>query len=105
MALANAVQGATHTPQRITWTDEDGDPVDLTGAVLSGRIRRVSTGETVDIEGYLDIVSPAAGVFYWIYDAADVAEAGDYTLQFTATFGDTTRDRTLHHAWTVVAAL
>jgi hypothetical protein len=105
MALANAVQGATHTPQRITWSDTDGDPVNLTGAVLSGRIRAINGGGVVDIAGELDIVSALDGVFDWTYGAADVAEAGEYIVQFTATFGDMTKDRTLKEAWTVVAAL
>jgi hypothetical protein len=105
MALANAVQGATHTPQRITWSDTDGDPVNLTGAVLSGRVLRIRDGSTVDIAGEMDIVSALNGVFDWTYGAADVAEAGEYIVQFTATFGVATRDRTLKEAWTVVAAL
>ena len=29
MALSNAVQGATHTAQQITWVDGDGDPLQL----------------------------------------------------------------------------
>lgn len=104
MALANAVQGSRHTPQRITWTDTDDDPVNLTGATLSGRIRNVNTGDTADMDGDLAIVSAAAGVFDWTYGQDDVAEAGDYNVQFTATFGDSSKDRTLHHAWTVIAA-
>ena len=35
MALSNAVQGARHTVQRITWQDADGDPLNLTGATLT----------------------------------------------------------------------
>lgn len=105
MGLANAIQDARHTPQRITWTDTDGDPVDLTGATLTGRIRNVNTGETADIDGDLDVVTAASGIFDWTYGADDVAEAGDYLVQFSATFADTTKDKTLHETWTVVAAL
>ena len=35
MALSNAVQGATHTAQQITWADADGDPLNLTGATVT----------------------------------------------------------------------
>lgn len=105
MGLANAVQGARHTPQRITWTDTDGDAVDLTGATITGRIRDVNTGTTVDVDGDLNVVTAAAGIFDWTYGAVDVAAAGDYNVQFTATFTGAEKDRTLHHAWTVVAAL
>lgn len=106
MGLANAVQDARHTPQRITWEDENGDAVNLTGATLTGRIRNVFTGtEATDIDGALDIVSPDEGIFDWTYGTNDVAVAGKYKVQFIATYPDTKMDKTLHEEWNVIAAL
>jgi hypothetical protein len=45
MALSNAVEGATHTAQQITWVDGDGDPLNLTGATITARIKDLDTGE------------------------------------------------------------
>lgn len=105
MALANAVQNSRRTPQRITWTDADGDPVDLTGATLTGRLRDLETGTTTDLDGDLDIVTAASGIFDWTYGSDDVGTAGDYVVQFTATYGDATADRTLLEGWTVIPAI
>lgn len=105
MALASAVEGATHTPQRITWTDSDGDAVNLTGATLTGRLYNIDLGTTANIAGDLDLVTAASGIFDWAYDAADVESAGTYLVQFTATYADTTLERTLQAEWTVEPAL
>lgn len=104
MALANAVQNAAHTPQRITWTDTDDDPLDLTGATLTGRIRDVATGVTRDITGTLAIVTAAAGLFSWTYSATDVGTAGAFVVQFTADY-DAADDKTLIYSWTVHPSL
>jgi hypothetical protein len=45
MALSNAVEGATHTAQQITWVDGDGDPLNLTGATITARIKDLDTGD------------------------------------------------------------
>lgn len=105
MALADAVQGATHTPQRITWLDTDNTPVNLTGATITGKIQSVAVGASVAIAGDLDLVTPASGIFDWSYDAADVATAGTYMVQFTATYGDSKFERTLQATWVVEPAL
>lgn len=104
MALADAVQGATHTPQRITWLDTDNTPLNLTGATVTGKIRDAA-GTSRSITGTLTIVTAASGIFSWTYSAADVETAGEYNVQFTATYGDATVERTLVEAWTVHAAL
>lgn len=104
MALASAVQGATHTPQVITWTDTDTTPLNLTGATLTGKLRD-SAGATRSITGTLVKTDAVNGVFTWTYSSADVATAGVYDAQFTATFADTTIERTLVTSWTVSEAL
>ena len=86
MALQNALQGATHTGQLITWSRSDGTAQDLTGATLTGTITNVVSGVTVSIAGTLTIVTAASGIFSWTYAAADVTTAGQYRVQFTATY-------------------
>lgn len=104
MALADAVQGATHTPQRITWLDTDDTPLNLTGATITGKIQD-SGGTTRAITGTLSVVTAASGIFSWTYSTADVATAGRYQVQFIATYGDATVEKTLADAWNVHAAL
>ena len=100
MALAPAVKGATHTPQRITWSHDDGTAEDLTGATLTGTITD-SAGTTRAIAGALTLTTAASGIFTWTYSAADVATAGTYMVQFVAAFGDGTKDKTYKSGWTV----
>lgn len=104
MALSNAVQGATRTVQRITWQDADGDPLNLTGATLSGRIKDLSTSEARNVAGTLTVLDGPAGLFSWDYGAADVTTAGAFNVQFVATWG-TESDKTLAELWVVEAAL
>jgi hypothetical protein len=105
MALANVVQGATHTPQRITWSDSDGTAVNLTGATITASRRNIATGTTTAVTGTLALVTAESGIFDWTYSAADVATAGEYYVQFTATYGDSSIERTLQTAWVVEPAL
>lgn len=104
MALARAIQGARNTPQRITWRDGDGDPQNLTGATLTGRILNRQTGQATAIDGVLTPTDPTAGVFVWQYGANDVATPGDYEVQFVATYG-ALNDKTLVERWVVERAI
>lgn len=104
MALADAVQGARYIAQQITWTDEDGTAVDLTGATLTGRKRHTRTGETAALDGTLTLVNAEAGVFSWAYGETDVAEAGRFSVQFIATFG-TLAEKTVAARWVVHEAI
>lgn len=106
MALANAVAGATRPSQVITWQREDGNPEILTGATLTGKLYNKRTGVTQAIAGDLSVTDAANGVFTWDYDAADVATAGEYSVQFTAAFGASPSPaRTIETDWTVLSAL
>ena len=108
MALSNAVAGARHTSQRITWTDGDGDPLNLIGATLTGRIKSQDGGAAAAITGTLTIVDGEAGIFDWAYGATDVATAGAYHVQFVATYGaapNTTTDKTIIESWVVEEAI
>jgi len=99
MRIAPAVAGATLPVQRITWLDADDLPVDLTGGILTGRVR-LSTGPSRDITGSLVLTDADSGVFTWNYSAADVALAGTHEVQFTATFSSQPM-RTVIVRWTV----
>jgi hypothetical protein len=105
MALANAVQGARHTPQVITWTDGDGDALNLTGATLTGRVIDLGTETARNVDGVLSVIDPATGSFQWAYGALDVGTAGRFSVQFTATFGAAGADRTLLEPWEVERAI
>lgn len=102
MALAAAIVGAKRPSQSITWTDEDGNAFDLTGATITSRIRNRSSYVTTASDGTFTITSAAAGTFRWDYSTADVATAGLYEVQFTATFETTpTPAKTVTELWEV----
>lgn len=61
MALANAVQAARHTTQRITWADADGDPLNLTGATITARLLDLATGQARAATGALEVLDADAG--------------------------------------------
>lgn len=103
--LSKAVQGARHTAQRITWRDGDGDAHDLSGATLTGRKVKLATGVESDIDGELVVVSGPDGVFDWQYGVNDVAEAGAFRVQFSATYGPGLLDRTMQAVWEVEPAI
>ncbi len=107
MGLANAVMGALRPSQQITWTREGvNTPEPLTGATLTGKLRNCDTQVTRAIAGTLTVTDGANGVFTWAYDAADVAEAGLFDVQFTAAFGTSpTPARTVTSRWEVSEAL
>jgi hypothetical protein len=106
MALSDGIVGARHTAQQITWKDETGTAVDLTGATITGFKRVNEDRTTVAIDGSLDLVDLGAnGVFTWAYGAVDVGTAGNFEVQFVATYGDSTKDKTFVTDWKVHEAL
>ena len=102
MALASAVQGGLRPSQLITWTREDGDAENLTGATLTGTITNRTTTVTRAIAGTLAVTDATAGVFRWDYAAGDVSDAGEFDVQFAAAFGSgQTPARTFVARWKV----
>lgn len=81
-----AVQGARRPSLQLTWADETGTAVDLTGATITGVIENQETGESRAITGSFVLVTAASGVFRWDYSAADVEETGVFFVQFTADY-------------------
>ena len=104
MALSDAVQNARLPVQRITWRRRggSGNPQNLSGTTLSGIIIEPNTETIRPITGTLAIVGAGtSGEFDWSYSAADVALAGSFRVQFTATYPDLRRANTFVTVWTV----
>lgn len=104
--LPDAVQGARYLVRYISWVDGDGDPMNLTDATLTGKKQSLETGTVTELDGVLTVVEPGtAGVFTWKYGENDVAAAGEFLIQITATFPGNLTDRTMLEEWTVHRAL
>lgn len=89
------VQGATHPTYTITFLDANRSAYDLTGATMTGKVISSSTSTTTSLTGTFALVTAASGIFSYIPSTADAAlSAGNYRIQFTATYSDTTKDRT-----------
>jgi len=87
MALGDAVAGAIHTAQTVTWQDEAGDAWSLVGATITGRMRPERGGGVARaITGTMALVGTGStGQFTWTYSAVDAVK-GVYWIQFKATF-------------------
>ncbi len=107
MGLANAVKGALRPSQQIVWTRAGlNTPEPLTGATITGKLRNCDTQEARAITGTLSVLDGAQGQFVWDYSAADVAEAGQFDVQFTAAFAASPSPaRTVKALWTVEEAI
>ncbi len=86
--IPKAIVGAIRTPYRVTWLDEDGDAIDLTGATITGIANNLATGDNKTFEStqFVLIDSGANDVFDWTLRLADIDTPGTYEVQFTATF-------------------
>ena len=87
MALAAAVKGGLRPSQIVTWQQDSGAVLDITGATLTGTITNRSSSVTRAIAGTLNVTDGAAGQFKWDYAAGDVADVGEFDVQFDAAFG------------------
>ncbi len=104
--LANAVKGGRRPSQSVTWKRADGTAENLTGATITGQVRSTISQEARAITGTLSVLDGANGVFVWDYSAADVAEAGQFDVQFTAAFAASPSPaRTVKALWTVEEAI
>lgn len=98
--LPNGIEGATHSPLLITWKDGDSTAIDLSGAMITARIRNTKTRATHDSTGSLAVVNGPAGMFSWAYALGDLVK-GDYEVQFTATYEDNSYEATPLLFWKV----
>ena len=101
MSAVRAVQGGRWPPQPLVW-EVGGAPVNLSGATLSGTMTNRATGATRAITGQLTPTTPALGEFAWYYSVADVAEWGEFDVEFVATFGEgLTPGKTFLARWSI----
>lgn len=101
MGLADGVVSSRRTGQTITWKDEDGTVLDLTGTTVTGFIKDRDNGTTKAINGTLTLAGdPTTGVFTWAYGTTDIDTAGRFKVQFIATQG-ATADRSIPTNWLV----
>jgi hypothetical protein len=106
MALSRAIQGSNHTAQSITWKDERGQAVDLTGATITGKKHPHNDSSTVvAIDGTLSVTNATGGIFTWTYGAVDIGTVGSFLVQFIATYADTTKEKCFKEQFTVEDAL
>lgn len=104
VTIPSAIQNARLPGRQLTWSRADGTAEDLTGAVLSARAMNKLTGEVLVITGTLTVTDPTNGIFTWAFSEEDVAVAGDYDLQFTATYGSLAA-KTYRANWSVLQAI
>lgn len=106
MDAIKAVQGGRWPPQPLVWLVGDS-PANLTGAAgITGSIRNRATGQVRAVAGALALANAAAGEFVWTYAAEDVAEAGEFDVQFVAAFASgPTPGKTFLARFSVAAAL
>lgn len=105
MALAGVTQGSRHIAQQITWKERDVNNVltaiNLVGATITAK-KKNKIGTVVGCDGtFIFDDDGSDGIFNWTYGAVDVGTAGEFEIQFIATYGDSTKDKTLVESWTV----
>ena len=111
MGLSIAVEGSNHTVQQITWKDESGNAVDLTGATITGKMHpHDDSSDVSDIggggaDGTLALYDADAGIFTWTYGANNIGTVGTFTVQFIATFGDGSKEKSFKEQFIVKDAL
>lgn len=105
-AISDALQGARHTAQTITWLDDQGNVKDLTGATVTARIEPQAGGAAQAATGAFTLVGDGStGQFTWTYGQADVATAGGFNVQFKATFAGDSFDLSRKVEWRVLEAV
>lgn len=75
--------GYTYT---VTWQDDSGAAVNLTGATVTLRLQPLppSTAAAFAATGAITLVTPASGIFTYAPSSADVTTAANYNAQFKA---------------------
>lgn len=102
MALPVVVQHSRKRSLTITWQDDGGTAINLTGATITGIIDR--GGVQTAITGTLALVTAASGIFSWTFSAADVAQAGGFHVQFRAKYSDSLPEVCYRTQWRVLPA-
>jgi len=105
VALPSIFKDNRHTAIEITWLRQNGVPVDLTGATITGTKRNKSTSVNSAITGSFTIMNPTQGIFRWSHSAADVDTVATFQVQFRATYGTNDFEDSISEDWEVLAPL
>jgi hypothetical protein len=85
LAYSPLYVGETHKPLTVTWSDDSGNALNLTGATLSVRFVP-NSGSAFAGTGTFSVTNAAAGQFTYTFSTSDVATAATYILQFKANY-------------------
>lgn len=102
MSAIRAVQGGRWPPQPLVW-EQGGVAANLVGATgITGTMTNRATGVTRAITGTITITDPSRGEFAWYYSVADVAEWGEFDVEFVAAFAEgLTPGKTFLTRWSI----
>ena len=84
------IQGSTRPTLPVVFVKNDGSPVVITGATLAGKIRKQGTSASVALAGSVSVTDGPNGKATLSYTSADVATAGLFVVQVTATIAGQT---------------
>lgn len=84
MAFGDTTQYSTAIGKEITCHDADGQPLDLTGATITGTLTPISGAPARAIAGTLSLDPDESHVILWTIHANDVAQAGTFDVQLCA---------------------
>lgn len=87
MAISPWAVGQLLPVWTVTFTDDSGATLNLTGATLTLQIRNKSSGAVTSGAGSFVVTSASTGLATYSPDAADVAAAGEYEVRGVATIG------------------
>ena len=105
-AISDALEGARHTAQTITWLDDDNEVKNLAGATITARIEPRNGDAAFASDGAFVLVGDGStGQFSWTYGEADVATAGGFHVQFKAAFAGGAYDLSRKAEWKVLEAV
>jgi len=69
----------------LTWQDDSGAAIDLTGATVTGKISPTG-GPSVALAGAITVINAVIGRFDYRVAANEVGTAGNYVIQCIATY-------------------
>ena len=84
MATITAYEGDKGYDLQFTASDENGDPLNLTGGTIKFKMA-LPTSSTLKVDGVCVLVSPTAGTFAYTMTAADLDTSGDYNAEVEIT--------------------
>lgn len=84
------IQGSTRPTLPVVFVKNDGSPVVITGATLTGKIRKQGTATATALAGSVSETDGPNGKATLSYAAADVAVFGMILVQITATIAGQT---------------